>query len=382
MIQVLDRKECCGCTACASICAHNAIYMRSDQMGFLYPFVNENYCVDCGLCNHVCQFKFDYKRYDNYEIPIAYVARLKDELQLRRSQSGGVFYALAEVFIRGGGTVYGADFTNHWKVAHKRATRLDELEGLRMTKYVQSDLRSVYNQIRADLQSGCRILFSGTSCQVAGLKAYIPINYHQQLTCIDIICHGVPSPQIWDDYIHYLESKYHSKLVKVCFRDKRFGWHGANESFLFEDGKEIFRRTYNHLYFSGYSLRPSCSVCKFTNIKRVGDITIGDAWGLSKNHQYEVDAKGASLVLVNSSKGKALLNDNSQALVIEDVELRDFLQPQLQRPTKLNSKSEKFEDDYIRKGFEYIGRRYSDMGCRYHIKHYIQFFKKALKRVL
>lgn len=382
MINIIDKDQCCGCTACSSICGHNAIDMEPDPLGFLYPKVDESKCVDCGLCNYVCQFKPDYHRYGNFDSPIAYVARLQDDSQLKQSQSGGAFFAFAECFILRDGIVYGAELTNDWKVVHRRVVTTEELERLRMTKYVQSDLRCVYGKVKSDLQNGYRVLFSGTSCQVAGLKAYIPSKYHQQLTCIDIICHGVPSPQIWDDYIRYLETKHHSKLVKVCFRDKRFGWHGAKESFLFENGKELFRRTCNHLYFSGYTLRPSCSSCKFTNTKRIGDITLGDAWGLPKEHAYEKDGKGASLILVNSEKGQEFFSDALTRLVVQRVELEKFIQPQLQYPTKRNPFSEKFEKDYICKGFEYVGTHYGDMGYRYQVKKTFQIIKNTLKSII
>lgn len=370
MINIIDKSTCCGCTACASICSHNAIEMVPDSLGFLYPKVDNSSCVDCGLCNAVCQFNNTYKRFANYDKPLAYQFRLKDEYQLQKSQSGGAFYAIASYFISIGGVVYGAAFTDSWKVAHARATSLIELEKLRMSKYVQSNLQGVFCRIKEDLRNRLPVLFSGTACQVAGLKSYIPKRLHENLMCMDIICHGVPSPKIWEDYIAYLQKTRNAKIVKACFRDKRFGWHGAKESFLYDNGKEEFRATSNCLYFTGISIRESCSRCHFTNLKRVGDITIGDQWGISKDSVYE-DGKGLSVILINSLKGQQIFDSVELVRNAESIELKQCLQPQLQQPTLMHPLHEKFIDDYKCKGFLYIAKRYSDMGWIYPIKQLI-----------
>lgn len=240
MIFITDKQNCCGCTACASVCAHNAIAMIPDNLGFLYPTVNAEKCVNCGICNKVCQFNEDYKRYDNYDTPLAFQFRISKDEELQKSQSGGAFFAIADKFIAERGYVYGAVFTDTWRVIHKKATEKQTLSSLRMSKYVQSDMRGVFMQVKNDLRNGHKVLFSGTACQVAGLKSFIPNGLHENLFCIDIICHGVPSPKIWEDYIDYLQISRKSKIVRACFRDKRFGWHGATESFLYENGKEEF----------------------------------------------------------------------------------------------------------------------------------------------
>lgn len=240
MVNIDNKYNCCGCTACASICAHDAITMAPDGLGFLYPKANPELCVNCGLCDKVCQFHNNYNRYDNYDSPLAYQFRLPQDEQLKKSQSGGAFFAIADKFIADGGVVYGAAFTDTWRVTHQKANDKQTLSALRMSKYVQSDLRGVFRQIKNELKNGVRVLFSGTACQVAGLKAYIPNLLRKNLFCIDIVCHGVPSPKIWEDYLAYLQKTRGSQIVKACFRDKRFGWHGARESFLFSFGKYVF----------------------------------------------------------------------------------------------------------------------------------------------
>ena len=381
-IHIKDYNSCCGCTACVSICKHGAISMLSDNLGFLYPQVNNSLCVECGLCETVCQFHDNYKRYENYSKPIAYSLRLKDNLQLMRSQSGGAFYGIAKYILSIGGVIYGASFNEQWKVVHQRASNLEELEKLRMSKYVQSDLRGVFQKINNDLRHGFIVLFTGTACQVAGLKAYIPIKLHKTLFCVDIICHGVPSPQIWEDYILYLESHYQSKIVKACFRDKRFGWYGAKETFSFKNSKEIVRQTFNRLYFSGLSIRESCSNCKFTNINRVGDLTIGDHWGISKKSPFVKDAKGVSILLVNSDKGNQILHFINSNFIAELVDINECMQPQLRYPTKLSVLHENFVNDYCTKGFYYVAKKYGDIGWKFYIRKFINNFKMSICRII
>lgn len=381
-IKIGNKKECCGCTACESVCSHNAISMHPDDLGFLYPEVDNNKCIECGLCEKVCQFHQNYNRYNNYDEPKVFSLRLNDVAQLSQSQSGGAFWGLAQRFIQSGGVVYGAAFDETWRVTHQRACNVKELEKLRMSKYVQSDLRGVYKLIKDDLKQGNEVLFSGTACQVAGLKAYLPQKLHEKLYCVDIICHGVPSPKIWADYIEYLQHKHNSKIVKACFRDKRFGWHGAKESFKFADGKESFSRTSNRLYFSGYTVRESCSNCYYTNTRRVGDITIGDHWGLPEDSPYEKDALGLSLLLVNSDKGKELFYKALGNFNYEEVETGNYMQPQLKYPCKLNLHHKSFALDYKAKGFLYVAKKYGDLGIRWKIKEIFTQLKKSLKQIV
>lgn len=388
MIKIGAKKDCCGCTSCANVCAHGAIKMIPDRLGFLYPSINVESCINCGLCEKVCQFKDDYEVYENLQEPFAFGMRLTEEQQLFRSQSGGAFYMLAKYFISLGGVVYGAAFDVDWSVHHIRATDLRGLESLRMSKYVQSDLKDCFVRIKKELREGLLVLFSGTACQVAGLKSYIPRNLHKSLFCVDIICHGVPSPSIWNDYIKYLEEKYKSPIKKVCFRNKRFGWHGARESYLFLNGVEIVRDTYNKMYFSGLSMRECCSSCKFTNTRRVGDITIGDFWGIPKDSIYEQDAKGLSLILVSSRKGEKLLHEAKEKCILFSVPLSDCLQPQLQYPSKLSTRYRDFVRDYEERGLKYILNHYGDVGWRYkvnqsklQIRIYISKFYKKIKLV-
>jgi len=354
--------------------------MKPDSLGFLYPYIDKTKCIECGLCVNICQFKKDYNRFDNFEKPEPFLMRLKDSKQLKQSQSGGVFYAVANMIINHKGVVYGAAFTSNWKVSHQKAQNINDLQKLRMSKYVQSDIRNVFIEIKRCLKSDTIVLFSGTPCQVSALRSYIPISLHKYLYCIDIICHGVPSPKIWEDYIKYLEQLRGLKLKKVCFRDKRYGWHGATESYVYENEMEEFRKTNNHLYFSGLTIRDSCSNCPYTNLKRIGDLSIGDFWGLPKDSPYE-DDKGVSLVLVNSNKGQYMLKLAQEHCICESVTLDNCLQPQLVKPSVLNKNRDIFIKKYEQRGFKYIYTHYGDLSWRYkfnqilrHLKNRITYF--------
>ncbi|MCM1450217.1 MAG: Coenzyme F420 hydrogenase/dehydrogenase, beta subunit C-terminal domain [Clostridiales bacterium] len=376
-----DKYNCCGCSACEAVCGHHAIEMRPDSVGFLYPEVDASKCIECGLCERVCNFTTKYPRYENFDKPLTYLTRLKDVSELKKSQSGGAFYAIASCFIENGGIVYGASFDNNWVVRHNKAESISELQNLRMSKYVQSEIRTCYKEVRQLLIEGYKVLFSGTPCQISAIKSYIPNLLHANLYCIDIVCHAVPSPKIWSEYISYLENKNKSKIIKACFRDKRFGWHGARESFLFENGHEEFRRTNNILYFSKLSVRESCSNCPFTNTSRIGDITVGDFWGLPKDSKFE-DNLGTSLVYVNSDKGVKLLETIKDSVIVEPKTLNESIQPQLISPIKLNNKRKQFLHDYISGGFIKVAKKYSDVGYRYKVNRTISLLKNLIKTAI
>ena len=381
MIEISDKSDCCGCTACASICAHNAITMEEDVLGFKFPKVNIVLCTGCGLCERVCQFKRSYNRFDNFDTPEIFLARLIDTDQLKKSQSGGVFFAIANKFIQNRGIVYGAAFNEMWNVTHQRVDNFTDLDKLRMSKYVQSDMQGIFTSVKKDLHDNKAVLFTGTPCQISGLKSFIPIKLHSNLYCIDIVCHSVPSPQIWKDYIKYLISLRKKGIVDIKFRDKSFGWHGARECFKYDDGSVEYRRTSNTLFFKLLSIRESCTKCPYTNLKRVGDVTLGDFWGLPKNSKYE-DDRGVSLVMANSEKGVNLLNQISDCCIIEPGENYNFLQPQLIGPVTMNTLRGQFLKDYVSKGFKYIAYKYSDIGWRSKKDKYVASIKRIIKQIL
>lgn len=237
MIEITNKADCCGCTACASICASEAIVMKPDALGFLYPEVDKEKCVECGLCEKVCAFNDYYDTSENFDTPFAWGARHKDMNEVETSRSGAAFIAISDYILEQGGVVYGAGYADHFRVVHKRATKKEERNEFKGSKYVQSDMNTVFRQVKKDLRDGLVVLFSGTPCQTSGLNSYIGKRLRKNLYLVDIICHGVPSPYMWRDYIAYLEEKQGSSIVWVNFRDKQiYGWASHHETFKFKGG--------------------------------------------------------------------------------------------------------------------------------------------------
>lgn len=339
--------------------------MQPDAMGFLYPVVNVEKCIDCGLCENVCAFNDDYDRTENLLKPSAYGARHKDIHQVETSRSGAAFIALSDVVIRAGGVVYGVGYTDHFRVVHKRATIVEERDEFKGSKYVQSDLTGVFRQVKKDLLDGLVVMFSGTPCQTAGLASYVGKQLSKNLFLVDIVCHGVPSPYIWRDFINYIEEKHGDKVCWVNFRDKqRYGWKAHNETFKFVRGGDKVEFTF--LFYRHIIFRHSCGKCHFANTTRPSDITIADFWGWEKiNHDFNSDDKGISLLLVNTEKGKFLLEQAKSDLDMFPANLEDCLQPNLQHPTQVHPARMKFEQLYAKKGFLAAMKRYGDIGWRY-----------------
>jgi len=234
MIKMVNPEDCCGCSACASVCAKDAIVMVPDALGFLYPQVNLDKCVDCGLCERVCSFNDKYDKSLNLLKPDAYAVRHKDINEIEKSRSGAAFVAISDCILENGGVVYGAGYAEHFRVIHKRATTKEERDEFRGSKYVQSDMNNVFRQVKEDLKNGLVVLFSGTPCQTSGLNAFVGKKLRENLFLVDIVCHGVPSPYIWEDYLCYLERKQGSEIYWVNFRDKQeFGWTAHKETFKF-----------------------------------------------------------------------------------------------------------------------------------------------------
>lgn len=373
MIKIDNPADCCGCTACASICNHNAITMKPDALGFLYPEVDSTKCTDCGLCEKVCAFNDNYDKSSNLPEPIAYGARHKKIDEIMRSRSGAVFVAISDYILDTGGVVYGAGYTDHFRVVHKRATTKEERDEFRGSKYVQSDLNTVFRQVKQDLKNGLTVLFSGTPCQTSGLNSFVGMYLRKKLFLVDIVCHGVPSPYIWRDFLKHIESKYGKRIVAVDFREKStYGWAEHKETFMLADNPSEWKtddvtnlgpwKTWYTLFFYKHIMfRHSCGVCPFCNTKRPSDITLADYWGWQKTGSIiNKDDKGLNLVLINTNKGVILFDEVRNHLEIIDAEPTTYMQPNLQYPSHIHKYRMKFEADYKKKGFEYIYKKQYD----------------------
>ena len=351
-------------------------------MGFLYPVVDKGKCVDCGLCEKVCAFNDHYDTSLNLPQPDAYAARHKDMKEVETSRSGAAFIAISDYILENGGVVYGAGYTDHFRVVHKRATTKEERDEFKGSKYVQSDMNTVFRQVKKDLKDGLTVLFSGTPCQTAGLNAYIGRKLREHLILVDIVCHGVPGPNLWRDYIAYLEKKQGDKICWVNFRDKQeYGWAAHRETFKFVKGggKMIF----TYLFYQHIMFRPSCRKCHFANTKRPSDITIADYWGWEKTDpDINKDDKGVSLILINTEKGRKLFDTIKDRMTVIPAELENCMQPNLLHPSVFNQKWKNFEKDYERKGFEYVMKKYGEDNWRHKVRKVLRRVKRKIKRTI
>ncbi len=380
MIRITDMSECSGCTACLAVCPHDAIVMKPDRLGFMYPEVDADRCVGCGLCDNICVYIRPVP--ENNE-PVAKAVRNRDAEALMESRSGAVFPVLAAEVIAAGGTVYGAAFDDSFRVIHKRAATLKETYPFRGSKYVQSDMSDMFRKVRNDLLQGRMVLFSGTPCQVHGLSSYLPERLKEKLLLVDIVCHGVPSPYVWRDYMEYQRNRLGGNISEVSFRDKKtYGWAAHKETYRV--GDELHTDTsFTHLFYRHIMLRPSCTVCPYASLNRHSDITLADFWGWQKSvPEFNEDDRGVSLVLINTQKGGGMLQRCSDALDIRDVELKDCLQPNLLGPSIPDKASGRFADDFAEKGLEYVLRRYGNKGWRYKVYSFYMNTKRRIKKWL
>lgn len=380
--------DCCGCTACASICPHDAIVMKPDALGFLYPVVDAEKCVDCRLCEKVCAFNDDYDKSYNLVTPLAFAARHKNIFEVMKSRSGGAFAALSDVVLAEGGVVYGAGYTDHFRVVHKRATTAEERDDFRGSKYVQSDLTGVFRQVKGDLKAGRTVLFSGTPCQTSGLRSFVGRELGGHLLLVDLVCHLVPSPFIWRDYIEYLEKKYGGKIVKANFRDKEhFGWSAHRERFVFDNGREVSTNAFTYLFYKHIMGRKSCGNCHFCNTVRPSDITVADYWGWEKtDEEINKDDKGVNLILINTEKGKSYFRKVGDRLLLVNAKIENCMQPQLCKPAKEDKDRGKFEVDYISGGYEYVVKKYGKDSWKQRFKNLknglVGYVRRVLKPIL
>lgn len=385
MIEIKHSQDCCGCTACANICTHHAITMHPDTLGFLYPVVDKDKCTNCGLCEKVCVFNEHYDKNLNLPSPKAYAVRHKNIREIETSQSGAAFIAFSDWILNQGGIVYGVGYADHFRVVHKRATTKEERNEFKGSKYVQSDLNTVFQQVKEDLKNGLTVLFSGTPCQTSGLNSYIGKQHRNKLYLIDIICFGVPAPYIWRDYLSYQEKKNRGKITTANFRNKeKYGWASLKESFRFNNARiDVYADTYAYVFCQRIMFRHSCSICHFTNLQRPSDITIGDFWGYEKvDSAFNADNKGCSLVLCNTLNGEKWFDQIKVSLNYIPASLEDCLQPNLKHPAAIHPERINFEHDYSKKGFVFAMKKYGNIGFKYRLKYRLKCYKRRLKQVL
>lgn len=372
MIDIRDKRNCCGCSACVQACPKQCISFNEDEQGFCYPLVDWESCIDCHLCEKVCPCINQEEQGEPLQV---YAAINPDEKIRMNSSSGGIFTLLAEKVIKKGGVVFGARFDEKWEVVHDYTETIDGLELFRGSKYVQSRIGETYKQAQTFLKAGHKVLFSGTPCQIKALKLFLKKNYENLFT-VDVACHGVPSPGIWKKYLEEELStaqravdggstKFYSlnalSLINdIKFREKSNGWRKFRIVLSIAEpigeGNKSSELSYTHYcnpYFNAYNysliIRPSCTECQSKHGKSGSDITIADFWGIENVAPQMDDNKGTSLIIANTKKGLNLLNMLSAKML--QCEYTDALRYNsgLRENTKFHPKSKVFFEKYQRR---------------------------------
>lgn len=363
-IEIFDTKNCCGCGACVAVCPNDCIVMPSNPEGFLYPKVDSTNCIECGLCTEVCPWLNQPAIVKRIFPPQVYAAWYLDDQIRRLSSSGGAFSALADTILDKGGVVVGAAFDENMVCHHIMVEDSAGLACMRGSKYVQSEITpELFSQIRCLLLQGRYLLFTGTPCQVAALRNYLGRDY-ETLFCCDLICHGVPSPGWFQQYISSLK-KGNQFITSFEFRYKEVGWKQFRIKKIWSDGSykidSLLNDPFAASFLKDFSLRESCYVCKFTTTTRMGDITIADYWKVSTKYpEYDLDDKGTSLLLVNSKKGKDLLTYCQQSLFLGKGNLDHAIEgnPMLIRPAARPPERETFFLDLQKMKIKKFQRKY------------------------
>lgn len=316
----------------------------------------------------------------NWKKPNVYAVKHKDEFIRLNSRSGGIFTALSDEILRNHGVVYGCVLTESFEAIHIRTENMLDRDKMRGSKYIQSKLGDTFRQVKNDVMSGRKVLFSGTSCQVAGLKQFLGLEY-ENLICIDIVCHGVPSKNIWNAYLEWQQEKHHAKVIAVDFRNKKdFGWRDHVETIWFENGKKIDCRVFKNLFYEHSILRPSCYECKYKSVMHPGDITIADYWGIEKAAPEFDDNKGVSLVLVNNDIGEKFLEQVRKSIEWKKTKLEDSMQTPLKEPFSKPENREQFWKDFYENSFEYVAKKYGRYGLKNKIKAVFRRIRMKLER--
>lgn len=379
-----DKTACCGCGMCTDVCHKNAIRMEMDDYGFLYPVIDSELCVNCGRCLKYCAFK----KSNNGNPPIEVFAAAGNEQLIQHSASGGIFSTLALNLLRNGGMIAGCtmEYTDCLTPMHTIIDQENMLVKCQGSKYVQSETTGIFQKVKEALELKKKVLFSGTPCQIDALKSYIDTEKYPNLYTVDIICHGVPSIKMFQDYIAILSETVGGTITDICFRDKTNGWgYRGFVQYRKKNGKEnkkiipVNTSSYYKLFLKSEICRESCYHCPYACQKRAGDLTIGDYWGIEtehpeylQNHQLDIE-KGISCILVNSERGQQLLSKYGDTIkkypsVFEKVAKHNA---QLNRPSIMGKHRKTILTLYKQYGYAEIEQWYKK---KLGIKRVVYFF--------
>jgi len=375
MKQIIESNICTGCTACKNVCPKNAISMEERYDGFLYPKIDESKCINCGLCKKICPVINSQKR---ESINRCYVGYAKDEDIRLKSSSGGIFTLLANYILDNNGIVIGAAFDKNNKLNHIAITNKNELDKLRGSKYLQSNLNDIFSFVKNNLKTK-KILFVGTPCQISGLKSYIKNDFNN-LICIDIICHGTPSPKLFDKYVKELEKK-NGKLLNYNFRDNSTGWDSYSNSMTFKD-KKISERNYDNnymkLFLANIALRESCYNCNFKLGNKYSDMTLGDFWGVNNYYPEMYNKKGVSCIIINTKLGQEIYNKIKNEIEYKNCKLEEIVNgnPSIKDSSKLPVKREDFFNEINNSDISNLVKKYVPK------KSLLERTKQLIKRII
>lgn len=369
MNNFLDRgnpSDCCGCSACVQKCPRQCLSIVPDKDGFLFPSLVKDSCVNCGLCAEVCPLENKVVPSENQLFYGAYNENCQD---IKNSSSGGIYPALARWILLQGGIVYGVKLDTNHDLYHIGASTEDDVKKTMGSKYFQSEIKEAYNECKANLELGRIVLFTGTPCQIHGLKCFLRKDYKNLYTA-DVICHGVPSKKMFDAYVTFLEKKHNAKLVDINFRDKkRNGW-SITLRYTMEDANGNRKdyclisklSEYFTAFLGGAIARESCYKCPYSSLNRAGDITMGDFWGYQVKRPDLKHKEGLSLILSNTSKGQIILDAlSSMGIVFNEVNeecVRASENKNLFYPTRRSESRDVVYKELEDKGFEYIASKY------------------------
>ncbi|TJX68826.1 4Fe-4S dicluster domain-containing protein [Soehngenia saccharolytica] len=328
--KLTNKNLCTGCHACMNICPQDCVEMKFDEEGFLYPRVNIEYCIQCNKCVNICPSLKKLPEAMGNEMLIAYACQAKDDKIRLISSSGGIFSLIAQEVISNEGIVFGAGFDKEFNLKHFYSDDMNViLDKFTGSKYVQSNIGTTYKQVKDFLDNDRLVLFTGTPCQVAGLKSYLGKDY-DNLVCVDLVCHGVPSPFMWNKYKEYREREAKSTAKRISFRHKKYGWKRYSVLFEFANNTEYLHTLDKDMYMRAFlkdiALRPSCYNCKFKGYKRYSDMTLADFWGIEEVTDSFKDDLGTSLITLNSLKGKKIFETLNDSVKSEEVDIKKALE--------------------------------------------------------
>ena len=380
MIEIIDKSECCGCHACYSVCPKNAIKMIEDENGFKIPKINKKLCINCGKCDKVCPIK---NTINVENKPVAYAAYNKDEDTRLNSSSGGIFSLLAEYILNLNGVVFGAKFNENFEVVHDYITKKEDIPKLRGSKYVQSVIGNSYKDAKFFLEEGKYVLFTGTPCQIEGLLKYLNKEYDKLYTQ-DIICHGVPSPKVWNKYLKYRQNIDNAKIENVEFRNKKYsGWENYEVCFKYEN--KIYhidhnKDSYMKAFLRDASLRDSCYACKFKSVNRASDVLLADFWGINNLMPDFNDKKGLNLLIVNTTKGENLIKNIDHLIEKRKVDVNQAIKynKSCVESCKIPKMREIFFENINENKFEKVTEKFTVKSSKSFIKRVLRKVKKIM----